>query len=133
MIDIGRVCVKIAGRDAGKKCVVIDILDQTYVLVDGQTRRRKVNMLHVEPLPDVLDLTKGASRQDVMAAFKSRGWSIRETKPKSKPGRPMAVRAKKEPIKTVQKAIKKKLDEKVKAVSKVKIKESQKEEAMIPA
>ena len=27
MFDIGRVCMKIAGRDAGKKCVIIDVVD----------------------------------------------------------------------------------------------------------
>ena len=29
MIEVGRVCVKIAGRDAGKKCAVIKVLDDT--------------------------------------------------------------------------------------------------------
>ena len=28
MIDVGRVCVKTAGRDAGRKCVVVEIVDK---------------------------------------------------------------------------------------------------------
>ena len=26
MIEIGRICVKLAGRDAGGECVVVDVL-----------------------------------------------------------------------------------------------------------
>ena len=60
MIEIGRVCVKTAGRDAGLKCVVIDI-DKKLVLIDGQTRRRKCGIAHLEPTKDVLKIKKGAS------------------------------------------------------------------------
>ena len=48
-IEIGRICVKTAGRDASKKCVIIDLLDDKYVLIDGETRRRKCNIIHIEP------------------------------------------------------------------------------------
>ena len=46
MFNIGRVCVKLAGRDAGQKCVIVEILDEKTVLIDGMTRRRKCNKLH---------------------------------------------------------------------------------------
>ena len=52
MIDIGRVCIKLAGRDAGKKCVIVGILDDKTVMIDGETRRRKCNILHLEPLKE---------------------------------------------------------------------------------
>ncbi|MHA1242872.1 MAG: KOW motif-containing protein, partial [Promethearchaeota archaeon] len=29
--DIGRVCVKTTGREAGRYCVVVDIIDKNYV------------------------------------------------------------------------------------------------------
>ena len=47
MFDVGRVCLKIAGRDAGKKCVVVEKLEGKYVLIDGMTRRKKCNTLHL--------------------------------------------------------------------------------------
>jgi ribosomal protein L14E/L6E/L27E len=34
MFKVGTVCVKIAGRDAGKSCVVVEELDKGMVLVD---------------------------------------------------------------------------------------------------
>ena len=84
MIEIGRIVVKIAGRDAGKKAVVVDILDDTYILLDGETRRRKCNVLHVEPLKDVIKIEKNASHSDVTAALKEIGIEVRNTKPKQK-------------------------------------------------
>jgi ribosomal protein L14E/L6E/L27E len=41
MIEIGRLVVKLAGRDAGLKGVIIEILANNYVLIDVQVRRRK--------------------------------------------------------------------------------------------
>ena len=71
MVDIGRVCVKIAGRDAGKKCVVVDVLGKEMVMIDGETRRRKCNIAHIEPLDKKVDIKKGASHEEVLAALKA--------------------------------------------------------------
>jgi large subunit ribosomal protein L14e len=94
MIEVGRLCVKLAGRDAGKKCVVVDIIDKTFVLIDGSTRRRKCNVGHLEPLTQVLDIKKGCSHDDVVDAFKELGIELRETKKKEKMVRPIRMRGK---------------------------------------
>jgi len=52
--NVGRICLKIAGRDAGQKCVILDKKDDK-VLIDGQTRRRYVNPEHLEPLSNTLE------------------------------------------------------------------------------
>ena len=101
IFDVGRLCVKIAGRDAGRTCVVVEQLDNTLVLVDGDTRRRKVNIRHLEPLPDILNVTRGASHEEVAAEFKKIGLPVWETKPK--------LRAAK-PVRTAKKSSKKKKD-----------------------
>lgn len=84
MIDIGRVCVKIAGRDAGLKCVVVEDLGKSMVLIDGQTRRRKCNISHLEPLAQKLDISKGASHDKVVSAFKAVEVSIVARKSRAK-------------------------------------------------
>ena len=84
MIEIGRLCVKTAGRDAGLKCIIIDIIDNNYVLIDGQTRRRKCNILHLEPLKEVIDVRKNASHENIREEFKKLSLEARETKPKQK-------------------------------------------------
>lgn len=92
MIDIGRICVKIAGRDAGKKCVVVDVIDDTFVMIDGETRRRKCNILHLEPLDKTVELKKGASHADVAKAFEKLGYGIHATKAKKATTRPTHAR-----------------------------------------
>lgn len=82
--DVGRLCVKIAGRDAGATCVIVDTVDAHTVLVDGQTRRRKCNTLHLEALPTVLSIKKGASHGDVEKEFKKLNLPVLNTKPKKK-------------------------------------------------
>ena len=80
MIEIGRVCVKVAGRDSNRKCVIVDIIDSTFVVVDGETRRRKCNIKHLEPLDQVVQLDKNASHSDVEKECKKLGWNIWSTK-----------------------------------------------------
>ena len=92
MIEIGRICVKIAGRDAGKKCVIIDILDDKYVLIDGETRRRKCNVLHIEPLNQVVKIEKNAGHEAVAKALDKLGIKARATKPKPKTQKPTKKR-----------------------------------------
>lgn len=84
MIEIGRLCVKTAGRDAGLKCVIVDILDGRFVLIDGETRRRKCNVMHLEPLKEVIKIKKNAGHDAVSKVLKDIGITARETKPKPK-------------------------------------------------
>ena len=107
MIEIGRLCVKIAGRDAGKKAIIIDILDDKYVLIDGETRRRKCNILHIEPLNQTIKIEKNASHEHVSKALKEIGIETRQTKPKPKTQRPIKKRKTPEQLK-IQKEEKKK-------------------------
>ncbi len=69
--EVGRVAVKTHGREAGLHCVVIDIVDRSYVLVDGvKVRRRRCNVKHLVPTPDKIDLKKGAKNKAVLSALK---------------------------------------------------------------
>ena len=108
MIEIGRLVVKIAGRDAGKKAVIVDILNDKYVLIDGETRRRKCNILHVEPLSQTVKIEKNASHEYVSKALKEIGLEAMVTKPKSKTQKPIKKRKTHEQLKA-QKEEKKKL------------------------
>ena len=38
MIGVGSLCIKIAGRSAGSYCVVVDKIDETFVLIDGNVK-----------------------------------------------------------------------------------------------
>lgn len=96
MIEIGRICIKIAGRDAGLRCVVVDDLGKGIVLIDGQTRRRKCNIKHLEPLAQKLGIKKNASHDEIAKEFKKMGLKVMERKPKKKTDRPKRTRKTKE-------------------------------------
>ncbi|MBW2983704.1 50S ribosomal protein L14e [Candidatus Woesearchaeota archaeon] len=95
MIEVGRLCVKIAGRDAGGKCVIVDVLDDKFVMIDGNVRRRKCNVVHLEPLSEVIKISKGASHDSVKAEFEKLKIPVWGTKPKKAAERPKKVRGKK--------------------------------------
>lgn len=74
MIEVGRVCVKTAGREAGKRVVVVDVLDENFVLIAGVgVRRRRCNISHLEPLEQKLEIAKGAADEEVKRAFEAAG------------------------------------------------------------
>ena len=99
MIEIGRLVVKLAGRDAGLKGLIVDVLDKNYILIDGQVRRRKCNILHIEPLQKVLKIKKGASHNEVVTALKEEGIEVIEKKKKQNTQRPLKKRRGKEEVK----------------------------------
>ncbi|MFX0136434.1 MAG: 50S ribosomal protein L14e [Candidatus Hodarchaeota archaeon] len=69
--DIGRLCVKTMGREAGYYCVIVDVIDKNYLLIDGlKVRRRRVNYKHIEPITDTVEIKKGASHEEVESAIK---------------------------------------------------------------
>lgn len=88
MFEIGRLCVKLAGRDAGKKCVIVDNVDKNTVVIDGETRRKNCNIIHLEPLNQLLKIKKNASHQEVLDVLSKEGIKVRLTKPKKATERP---------------------------------------------
>ncbi len=69
MINVGKVCMKIAGRDAGKICVITKVIDENFVMIDGQTRRRKCNITHLEILKKDVEIAEDASNSEVVKAL----------------------------------------------------------------
>lgn len=68
--EVGRVCVKTLGREAGSKCVIVEVIDKNYALIDGLVvKRRRSNIKHLEPLSDKIEISKGASHDDVEKAI----------------------------------------------------------------
>jgi len=91
-MEIGRVCVKLAGRDAGNVAVVVDNIDSKFVLIDGNVRRRKCNVMHLEPLDEVIKIKKNASHAEVASEFKKLKLETWNTKPKKKSEKPVSKR-----------------------------------------
>ncbi|MBS3152323.1 50S ribosomal protein L14e [Candidatus Woesearchaeota archaeon] len=95
MVEVGSVAIKIAGRDAGQLCVVVDLLDSVFVLVDGLTRKRKCNIKHLEFLDKKVKIKKNSSHEDVVKSLKDLGFEILEVKKgkkKEHKGKPKRLR-----------------------------------------
>jgi large subunit ribosomal protein L14e len=115
MFEIGRVCIKTAGRDAGKACVVIDMIDEHVVVIDGQTRRRKCNVVHLEPTEKTVKIAKDAANADVASALSEIGIAC---EPKKEPKPEAAAPEEKKPAPKASKPVKKSATKKPKAVKK---------------
>ena len=94
-MKIGQVCVKIAGRDSGQVCVVVDKIDDTYVLIDGNVRRKKCNISHLEALDKVVKIKEKAEGSEVEKALKKEGFKIlKDGKKRSRTERPKKLKKK---------------------------------------
>ncbi|MCX8205613.1 MAG: KOW motif-containing protein [Candidatus Micrarchaeota archaeon] len=58
-IEPGRVCIKTRGRDAGSKCVIIEVIDHNFVRVisAGRKSARRANIAHLEPIDRIVDVS----------------------------------------------------------------------------
>lgn len=73
-VEVGRICVKLSGREAGRKCVIVDVIDKNFALVTGPKsltgiRRRRTNVEHLEPTQELVEVKKGAADEDVEKAL----------------------------------------------------------------
>ena len=92
-IEVGRVCVKIAGREAGRKCVIVDIIDDNFVLITGPrsltgVKRRRANIKHLEPTEAKVEIRRGADDEEVLKAIEEAGlsdWMGEPIRPKLRP------------------------------------------------
>jgi large subunit ribosomal protein L14e len=77
-MELGRICVKIVGREAGKKCVVVDFVDKNFVLITGpkkvsDIKRRRANINHLQPTREKIEINRGATDEEVTEALKTAG------------------------------------------------------------
>ena len=69
--------MKLSGREAGKYCVVVEPIDDTFFMITGpksvtRVRRRKCNIEQLEPTKHKLDIGSG-SDEDISKVWESSG------------------------------------------------------------
>lgn len=77
-VEVGRICVKTDGRQVGKKCVIVDVMDKSFVLITGPKavtgiKRKRANLNHVMPLEDKIEVKRGASDDEVTQTLTAAG------------------------------------------------------------
>ena len=78
MIEPGRVCLKIAGREAGHYCVILEKINNNFVLITGPkaitgVKRRKCNIIHIEPTEYKLEIDSKSDDSFIEDAWKKSG------------------------------------------------------------
>ena len=78
LYEVGRVCVKTMGREAGSYCVIVDSQDPKNVIITGPkhisgVRRRSCNIRHLEPLETTISISSGADDKAVEKALDESG------------------------------------------------------------
>ncbi len=71
--EIGRICVKTYGREKNRKCIIVDVVDENFVIVTGPpsitgVRRRRSNLEHLQATEEILEVKKGATDEEVVKA-----------------------------------------------------------------
>lgn len=77
-VQVGRIVVKTYGREAGRKAVIVDLVNPNYVIITGPksltgVRRRRCNINHLEPTDKLIDIKRNASDEDVLAKIEEAG------------------------------------------------------------
>ncbi len=103
MLELGRIVLKIAGREAGKYAVIIDNIDDNFVLITGPktitgVKRRKCNIDHIEPTEHKFNINPKADDTSIENLWRSSGL-IEKLEIKI----PIKREFKKEPIETKKK------------------------------
>ncbi len=74
MLEVGRICLKTAGREAGRHCVIVKKIDDNFVMVTGpkpatNVKRRRCNILHLEPLEEKIKIKPDASDNEILNEY----------------------------------------------------------------
>ena len=77
-IEVGRICIKVVGREAEKRCVIVDVIDKNFVHVTGPrkvsgVKRRRVNINHLEPTGEKIEIKRSATDEEVTETLKAAG------------------------------------------------------------
>lgn len=106
-MKIGQLCLKIAGRDGGNFCLIVDKIDNNYVLIDGNVRRKKCNIKHLEFTDKILKIKKSASSEEVRKALEQEGIKIIKKGEKRTTKQKITKKRKQKPIQEIKEEVKK--------------------------
>lgn len=70
-MEIGQVCIKTKGREAGNKAVILSEIKEGKVLIDGpKIKRKNCNVLHLFPINKKIKIKKEAKHEEVINLLK---------------------------------------------------------------
>lgn len=78
MIEPGRIVLKIAGRESGHYAVIVENINDNFVLITGPksitgVKRRKCNIDHIEPTEHKFEINSKADDASIESLWRSSG------------------------------------------------------------
>jgi len=78
MIEPGRIVLKIAGRESGCYAVIVENINDNFVLITGPksitgVKRRKCNIDHIEPTEHKFEINSKADDASIESLWRSSG------------------------------------------------------------
>jgi len=66
LLEIGSVCIKTCGKEAGEKAVILEIINDKQVMVIGsKVKKRKCNKAHLVPIGEKISVTKSITQKEL--------------------------------------------------------------------
>ncbi len=66
-MEIGQVCIKTKGREAGRKVVILSKVKEGKVLIDGaKVKRKNCNVMHLFPLKEKISVSADTKHEDLV-------------------------------------------------------------------
>jgi len=77
-LEVGRIVLKVAGREAGRYAVILRKIDDNFVLITGPrpltgVKRRRCNVEHLEPTEHHIEVKQDATDLQVFKAWEKAG------------------------------------------------------------
>lgn len=74
MIEVGVVCLKNTGREAGRYCIVLKKINNSFVNVTGPKlltgiKKRRCNVDHLTPTEHKIEIKEDSSDEEIIAAL----------------------------------------------------------------
>jgi len=70
-IEKGSICIKTAGRNSGEKVVILKIIDDTFVEVEGvKIKKKKCNILHLFPIGKKIEVSEKITQEELKTRLK---------------------------------------------------------------
>jgi large subunit ribosomal protein L14e len=124
VFEVGRIALKVAGREAGRYCCVLKKIDDNFVLVTGPkpltgVKRRRANIDHLEATPYKLEIKEEATDRAVITAYEKAGLitklglkkppavALKPPKKPKKPKKPPKIKKPPKPAKVKKPKVKK--------------------------
>lgn len=74
-INKGDICIKTSGKETGKKCIVLDIIDKNFALITGPEemtgiKRRRSSIKHLISTGEKISIGSGTSDKELLEMLK---------------------------------------------------------------